>query len=389
MLRLLRSICLIFTCVLYCVKSPLAEEQNAIDWTAIGRQMATTLVTKANLSAPKTVAVIPFGAEGQGVYYLGDLLARRIEAGLVGQPNVQVVTRRELDKLLQEKNLGFLDLAAQGKQGDVLAWLKADLLVAGRTTPTADCVHVDCQLVDPAGRVLATAAIRGGVPMTDEVRGLLRWQQKPPVATAGQTPVAELCLDYSFDVRTNGYWRQLRDDATVRTGEKFWLRVRPQSDCYVYLLLFDSTGKAEVLFPHPQIHRTNQLRGGVLYTFPSPSIGYKLVPPTGIEQLWLVASYEPLSELGELIRKLSSGTDADVVSQHIRKHVQEVATRGLPSAEQTQPPTTSGYAVRGLPPSGLRSVALDGEVAGDENPPPMLQCNGGTSALVKLRIRHE
>jgi hypothetical protein len=34
-------------------------------------------------------------------------------------------------------------------------------------------------------------------------------------------------------------------------------------------------------------------------------------------------------------------------------------------------------------------VALDGEVAGDENPPPMLQCNGGTSALVKLRIRHE
>jgi hypothetical protein len=325
------------------------------------------------------------------VYYLGDLLARRIEAGLIGQPNMQVVTRRELDKLLQEKNLGFSDLAAQGKQEDVMKWLKADLLVTGRTTPAADCVHIDCQMIDAAGRILATAALRGGVPMTAEVRGLLRWQQKPPAVQAAQSqaPVAELCLDYSFDVRANGLWRQLRDDATVRTGEKFWLRVRPQSDCYVYLLLFDSAGKADVLFPHPQIHRTNQLRGGVLYMLPSMAVGYKLVPPTGIEQLWLVASYEPLTELGGLIRELSSGGDAEAISQHIRREVQQVATRGLPSAGPTPASTTSGYTVRGLPPPALRGIALDAEVAGEESPPPLLQCNGGTSALVKLTIRHE
>ena len=40
-------------------------------------------------------------------------------------------------------------------------------------------------------------------------------------------------------------------------------------------------------------------------------------------------------------------------------------------------------------PAGLRSVTLDGDVAGDENPPPMLQCNGGSSALMKLTFRHE
>jgi hypothetical protein len=372
------------------VQVPL-NAQETIDWTSLGKQIAATLTAKAGLAAPKTVAVIPFSTDGQGVYYLGDLLARRIEAGLVGQANVQVVTRRELDKLLQEKNLGFSDLTAQGRQEDAMKWLKADLLVAGRTTPTADCVHVDCEMVDAAGRILATAAIRSGLPMNDEVRGLLRWQQRPASVAAGQAqaPVAELCLDYSFDCRTNGLWRQLRDDAGVRTGEKFWLRVRPQSDCFVYLLLFDSAGKAEVLFPHPQIHRTTQLRGGVLYTFPSPSVGYKLVPPTGTEQLWLVASYEPLTQLGNLIQELRTGADADAVSQHIRKHVQEVATRGLPSAEQEAPPASGGYAVRGLPPSGLRSVALDGDVAGDENPPPMLQCNGGSSALVKLTFRHE
>ncbi len=374
-------------CLVFAIHLP-AGAQDGVDWSAIGRQIAATLVAKAELSGPRTVAVIPFSADAQGVFYLGDLLARRVEAGLVGQPNIQVVTRRELDKLLQEKNLGFSDLAAQDRQNDVMALLKADLLLVGRTTPAGDSVHVDCQLVDAAGKVLSTAAIRGGLPLNAEVRGLLRWQQRPSGGSAAQAAVAELCLDYSFDVRTGALWRQLRDDAVVRTGEKFWLRVRPQSDCYVYLLLFDSAGKAEVLFPHPQIHRSNRLRGGVLYILPSATVGYKLVPPRGVEHLWLVASYEPLTELGNLIQRLRSGGDADAVSRHIRTEVQQVATRGLPGPEPSQP-SPGQPAVQGPPPVSLRGIALEGEVAGEDSPPALLQCNGGTSALVKLSIRHE
>jgi hypothetical protein len=268
--------------------------------------------------------------------------------------------------------------------------MSADLLVVGRTTPASESILVDCQLIDSHGAVLGTASIRDGVPITDEVRGLLRWQQRPEQTVAGKTDLAELCLDYSFDVLRHGkYSTQLTDDMTMRTGEKFRLRVRPLSDCYVYLLLFDSAGKAEVLLPHARIVQSNQLRGGVLYTFPSPTLGYELVPPTGTEHLWLVASYEPLSELKDLISKLEAGGDAVAVSQHIRKHVEEVATRGMKVQGDQPQELKSGYQVRGLPPSSLRSVIIGGESVAGDSSPQLLQCNGATTALVQLRIQHK
>lgn len=365
------------------------HEDVFIDWTEIGRSIAKTLIEKGRLTGPKVVAVVPLEAERKGVYYLGDLLARRIEAGLVGLPDVKVVTRRELNKLMQEEDLGFTGLVE--KRQNVMPRLQADLLVIGRTTPTGKSVQVDCQLMDLAGNVAATASIRGGLPMTDEVRGLLRWQQLPEGAGDG-AQVAELCLDYSFEAQRAGSdgrlrWAQMADDIVMRTGEKFWLRVRPQSDCYVYLLLFDSEGKAEVLLPHPKIWQGNRLRGGVLYTFPSPAIGYQLVPPKGLEQLWLVTSYEPLTELKDLIYQLNAGGDAQAVSRHIQRQIQQVATRGMGGASGQS--LLTGYKVAGAPPVLLRGVIAGEGGGGQDSPPALLPCNGVTAALAHLRIRHE
>jgi hypothetical protein len=365
-----------------------------IDWNKLGRSISDILLKKAKLETRKTVAVTPLEGEDKGIYYLGDLIARRIEAALIGSPKIELITRREFDKLLNEDDLGYVGLIQPNKRNSTMKRLKADLLVVGQTTPTTDEVHVDCQIIDQQGRILATAAIRNGLPRTQEVEGLLRWQQLPSMPSDDKVELARLAIDYSFEMQprttASRRWVQITDNMHMQTGDRFILRICPQSDCYVYLLLFDSAGKAEVLFPNPSIRRSNHLRGGVLYTFPSPEVAYKLVPPKGVERFWLVASYEPLTELKDLIEKLRTGADAGVVSEHIRREIQQVATRGMAPPPSGERKLASGYSVRDLPPVIMRSVVIEG-VAEEEGhtASPLISIDGFTSVVAELTIHHD
>lgn len=275
----------------------------------------------------KTVAVLPLQDEDGGVRRLGVIAAGELERGLLAK-GIPLADRKHLNALLAEKDLQLATLssAKPAKRAGELAG--ADVLLLGDMNHVGEEVLLSCKaVVVDTGRPVAITQ-RQAIPAKG--LGPLMWYvRRPGTAQAGRE-LPPLALRYEFVSPRRGGELRFGEGSTVRSGQKFKIRVQLNSDCYFYVLLYDSQGEASVLFPHKEIGLGNDVRGGVSYEIPDGRTWYWFDENRGEETFYLVASYSPMSGLDQILAKMEqAGDQGRAHAVAARQEIDTVIIRGM------------------------------------------------------------
>jgi len=213
-------------------------------------------------------------------------------------------------KILGEKNFAMSDLAETSKAKQASKALAADAFIHGRVSIAGSKVTGWVRLVDIEGQLLGSTTF--DFPSSPEAVQLFRYVQRPAGDVQNKKVLPPLALYYDVlgqHERTGGaiVERNIRDSdgSTLDNGDQYRVKVRASSDCYFYLITYDSLGDVYVLFPHEKIKRKNPLRGGMTYTIPGDDDPwFTLDDNPGKETLIFIASYDPITDLDALIRRM-------------------------------------------------------------------------------------
>jgi hypothetical protein len=126
----------------------------------------------------------------------------------------------------------------------------------------------------------------------------------------------------------DGTWGEINvlDGGELRSFDKFQIHIQPRSDCHAYLILYDSSGKASLLFPTKETGGSAFLKRGIEKKVPGKNMFYELDDKTGVETLYLLASPVALADVEWLLEKMGkAGTDTTVGSALTRS----LTTRGI------------------------------------------------------------
>ncbi len=92
----------------------------------------------------------------------------------------------------------------------------------------------------------------------------------------------------------------IRDGSTLHSGDNFQIHLKTSRDCYVYVLLFDSKGKASMLFPGIA-GSDNRVNGNRDYQIPSGNEWFYLDENTGTETIYVLTDVNPMSDIDRLL----------------------------------------------------------------------------------------
>lgn len=279
------------------------------------------------LPAEKIIAVLPFLDPDGGVRRLGVLAADEAQRILLAGGR-KLVDRQHLNVVLGERDVQLALLSTEGaaKQAGRLAG--ADVLLLGSLTEAGLSVLISIKVVSvQTGRPIA---ISKSYSMPAQGLDQLMWYVRRPARDSVGDELPPLALRYDFVTSGTNGEAALSDGATVTSGQGFKIRVQPNSDCFLYVLLYDSQGRASVLFPHQKIALASEVRGGVSYEIPEGTKWYWFDERPGIETFYVVASYTPLNDLDQLLAKMQQAEEKRVqVAADARDHIDKVITRGM------------------------------------------------------------
>ena len=318
------------------------------------------------LGKDKSLVVLPMFDQDNGVRLLGSVAAGAVQKGLLDR-GMKVVDRQHLNVLLKEKELKISALVNANGQalksaGDLAS---ADIIVIGQTMFREKEVVLSAQASDVGTGKLLVQTSSVSVPL-DGLEDLTVYTRRPDSKPAtGDLP--PLAIQYDFvtsggndeehmpgwsseskpNVHVAGEQHEdkyLFDGITVSSGQKFKIRFRCNSDCYVYVLLYGSQGKASVLFPHTKIGVSNAARGGAGYVVPEGTKWYYFDDQPGAEVFYIVASYMPLKDLDQLLAKMEESADDQKkqMADKVKENIDTVITRGM------SPKSSGDFQPRGL-----------------------------------------
>lgn len=98
----------------------------------------------------------------------------------------------------------------------------------------------------------------------------------------------------------------VKNDSVLRTNDNLKIYVKPSRDAYIYVLIFDSAGKADMLFPSAQVGMHNHVRGGQTYPVPDGNQWFYLDENTGTENVYVMASLTPMADIDKLLAAMES-----------------------------------------------------------------------------------
>ena len=324
--------------------------QPAVDPLAAARAACEAIVSElaGKLPPESVIAVLPFVDVDAGVRRLGVLASDEVQRILLAGGR-RLADRQHLNAVLGERDmqLALLATADAAKRAGELAG--ADLLLLGSLTEAGRFVLVSGKVVSvKTGQPLA---ISKSYSISAVGLGQLMWYVRRPAKDSIAGDLPPLALRYDFVIPGPGGQTAMPDGATVMSGQRFKIRVQPNSDCSLYVLLYDSQGQAAVLFPHQKIALATEVRGGVSYEIPDGKKWYWFDERPGIETFYLVASYTPLGDLDRLLAKMQQAGEQNVQAAAIaRDHIDKVVARGMSAG------TSSDYQPKGATVKDNRGV---------------------------------
>jgi len=278
------------------------------------KELAATLPRDTDV----TVAAIDFVDDLGGITRLGGISAKYLGFHIAKTPNVRLAERGGVQSIMKEKEFWLADFVEDGdpqRRAEAAKLLRADYLAVGELAPVGKSINFVVRLVKvgPGETVRMT---KFSIPRDPTAPELLWYVQRPTKKLTRPIELPPIELSYKVLAqrrRANGFVEEIRvrDGTVLHSRDQFQIRFTPVSDCWVYVFLFDSTGKSETLFPYPGIKLGNFCRGGVSYTVPDPappiaSRWFYLDENPGTETLYIVASYEPMSDLDSIVAHMNA-----------------------------------------------------------------------------------
>jgi len=195
---------------------------------------------------------------------------------------------------------------------------------------------------------------------------------------------------YGFGERyEDGAWREfkVKDGMTMYDGDQFRVAFVPNADSYVYVLCINSDGRISQLFPNPAIRQGNFCRRGQEYQIPDGINWFRLDEEVGTETLFLVASYDPMTDLGEKLKQAAGEISTKNASVAVKEMITGIEQGNKPDANG-QIRTRSGIIVRGIdikPSKRLVSVKLE---SGEQVERAMEFIQGKASVVHRVQFSH-
>jgi CHAT domain-containing protein len=160
-----------------------------------------------------------------------------------------------------------------------------------------------------------------------------------PAMSASHVSSAPVLAPLSVSMNVIGQRKELdgsyseiivREGSVLQSGDHFQVHVETNKRAHVYVLLFDSQGRAKELFPDPKIEQAGFIEGGQRIAVPEKDLWFWLDENTGTETLYILASEEPLPNVRELLRKMEAADEAGKkrISQEIKNNI-TIVQRGV------------------------------------------------------------
>jgi class 3 adenylate cyclase/CHAT domain-containing protein len=113
------------------------------------------------------------------------------------------------------------------------------------------------------------------------------------------------------------------EGSVLRSYDNFQVHLETNRPSYVYILIYDSQGKAEQLFPDAKIDQPGFIEAGRQIVIPRSDLWFWLDEHTGTETIYVLASEKPMSDVQRLLMKMQAleGTDKQRVSQEIKERI--------------------------------------------------------------------
>jgi len=315
------------------------------DLDAALKPAAQELAARLPKEGNRTVWVVPFGDEFDGVTRLGRLSAEKLGNHLIGQ-GIPLAEREKLDAILREKKLAYVDFVKQTPDSPAnRKIIPASFMVVGKIIPAGNVLDFSLRL-ESVGSGRAMSAATCHVSRRRVPADLMDYVQRPKAETPKAVPVPAMELKFRFRAQLRTRFgveeHDLSSGDTMHSRDQFQVHFMPASDCYVYLLLYGSAGKAQCLFPNVtpdfDIRISNYCRGNIGYVVPDPTFDVKteeLAPrwywlddKHGIEKLYIVACYEPLKDVNRILKQMetAAASDQQALSGRLKRTIRKLET---------------------------------------------------------------
>lgn len=122
----------------------------------------------------------------------------------------------------------------------------------------------------------------------------------------------------------------VNEGSVLRSYDNFQVHLETNRPAYVYILLYDSQGRASQLFPDPKIDHPGFIQPGVRVAVPVKDLWFWLDEHPGTETIYVLTSEKPMVDIQGLLAKMETVDDAGKqrVSQEIKQRI-AIVQRGV------------------------------------------------------------
>ena len=207
-----------------------------------------------------------------------------------------------------------------------------------------------------------------------------------------ERPLAPLALYWcGFGQRLdNGRWVEfaLKDASPVFQGDRLKLVFSPSADGFAYAVSRDLIEGVSVLFPNAAFEADTRVRAGELYEAPDETGWFTLDGQAGLDTIYVLASYDPLENLEELVREPGGSMNAQARHSLLESTIWGLldgrhAAAGRTTRARSGRPIVQNLEIR-QGPSTCSATLADGVVVSRD----LATERGLLSAAVEIRVRY-
>ncbi len=115
----------------------------------------------------------------------------------------------------------------------------------------------------------------------------------------------------------------IEEGSVLQSKDEFKIQFETNKKAYVYILIYDSLNKANLLFPDPKIKLYNNVKANTSYTVPASGRWFWLDENVGIETVYVLASESPLDNIKALLLEME---DVDEPKKKVMEFVKGKAS---------------------------------------------------------------
>jgi len=122
----------------------------------------------------------------------------------------------------------------------------------------------------------------------------------------------------------------VNEGSVLRSLDNFQVHMETNRPAYVYILVYDSQGRAGQIFPDPKIDRPGFVEGGRKLVVPAKDLWFWLDESSGTETIYVLATEKPMADIHGLLAKMERTDDSG--KQQVSKEIKEriaVIQRGV------------------------------------------------------------